>query len=375
MSKIFLLGDFHLGLGYPNKLDKWFKTHKEYVDDFLIPLLLSKIEKGDIIVQLGDLFDNRNVLPINILNYAMDLVVKISELAPLHILIGNHDLYTKSASSINSVRLFKHIPNVYIYDSPEKIEYNGKSILMMPYIDSRIEQIKVMNSFKPCNYLFCHSDLNGVKMHLTSSGHRNNDKIDSIEFNGFDKVRTGHIHLRQSVDNITFVGSIFQMDRNDYNDQKGIFVLDTIDDSEEFFENKVSPVFVKVSIKDENDIDKLESLLSSKDYIDISISNSLLISSRKLRRKLELLLEKGSFSTVEYIDDIVKLNEKGEEIIKDEIDGSVLDISIKLDYAEYIREFILNQKYDNDKFKDGVLNEYDEIIEIYNNNFLNNSNV
>jgi hypothetical protein len=46
-------------------------------------------------------------------------------------------------------------------------------------------------------------------------------------------------------------------------------------------------------------------LSNSKDYIDISISNSLLISNRKLRRKLEVILEKSGFSSVDYIDDIV----------------------------------------------------------------------
>jgi hypothetical protein len=52
-------------------------------------------------------------------------------------------------------------------------------------------------------------------------------------------------------------------------------------------------------------IEKLDELSNSKDYIDISISNSLLISNRKLRRKLEVILEKSGFSSVDYIDDIV----------------------------------------------------------------------
>jgi len=74
MSKIYLVGDSHIGLGYPNKTDKWLRIHQEYFNDFLIPTLKERIEPGDIIIHLGDLFDNRNVIPINLLNFAMDQV-------------------------------------------------------------------------------------------------------------------------------------------------------------------------------------------------------------------------------------------------------------------------------------------------------------
>ena len=210
-------------------------------------------------------------------------------------------------------------------------------------------------------------------MHLSSAAHRNPDKIDIENFQSFRKVRSGHIHLVQTNKNFTFVGSIFQMDRNDTGDQKGIFVIDTDDDSEEFHPNNYSPIFRKFKVITEEDIDKLDDLRDTKDYIDISISNNLLINNRKLRRKLEVMLEKGNFASVEYIDDIVQKNEDGEEISEAvEIDEETMDISIKLEYESYIKEYILKQKYENDDFKNGVLNEYDEIIRIYGENYKSN---
>jgi calcineurin-like phosphoesterase family protein len=65
MSRIFLISDTHIGLGFPNKTEKWFKVHQEYFSKFFIPLLKEKVQPGDIVVHLGDLFDNRNVIPIN----------------------------------------------------------------------------------------------------------------------------------------------------------------------------------------------------------------------------------------------------------------------------------------------------------------------
>ncbi len=373
MSKIFLISDTHIGLGYPNSVDKWFKVHQEYFSDFFIPLLKERLNPGDIVVHLGDLFDNRNVIPINLLNYGMDVVEEISNIAPLHIIVGNHDLWSKSASEINTIRPFRWIPNVSIYDKTSKIEFNGVKICMMPYIERRLEQIKLINEFKDCDYLFCHSDLNGCKMHLTSVAHKNSDKIDIEDFNFFRKVKSGHVHLVQSNKHFSFVGSPFQMDRNDYGDQKGIFIIDTNDDTEEFIPNNVSPVFKKVRVVNEDDIIFLETLKDSKDYIDISISNNLLISNRKLRRKLEIILESNKFASVEYIDDITN-NLIEDELVNESVDNDVsIDISIALDYEDYVKEYILKQSYDNDKFKNGIISEYNEVIKIYKENF-NNKN-
>ncbi len=375
MSKIYLLADSHIGLGYPNKTDKWFKVHQEYFSEFLIPLLKSRAKPGDIIIHLGDLFDNRNVIPINLLNYGMDVVEEISKIAPFHIIVGNHDCWSKSSDEINTIRPFKWIPNVSIYDKTSKIEFNNLKICLMPYIEKRLDQINLINSNKDCDYLFCHSDLNGCRMHLTSVGHRNNDKIDVDDFKSFKRVFSGHMHIRQVNTNFEFIGSNFQMDRNDYGDQKGITVLDTNTSETEFIPNLISPVFKKVRVVKEDDIELLEELKGSKDYIDISISNNLLMNNRKLRRKLEILLESGSFSSMEYIDDITKELEGSEsiEVIDESFDEDSIDISIQLDYEDYIKEYILKQKYDNNKFKDGILDEYNDIIGIYKETYnLNN---
>ena len=369
MAKIYLIGDTHIGLGYPNSVDKWYKVHLEYFSNFLIPLLKNRVKEGDIIIHLGDLFDNRNVITINLLNYGMDIVEEISKIAPLHIIIGNHDCWSKSSDEINTIRPFKWIPNVFIYDKTSQIQFNGLKLCLMPYIEKRLEQINLIKSNKDCDYLFCHSDLNGCRMHLTSVGNRNSDKIDVDDFKIFKRVFSGHIHIRQVNKNFEFIGSNFQMDRNDFGDQKGITVIDTNTEETEFIPNNISPVFKKVRVIGEEDVELLETLKLSKDFIDIAISNNLLISNRKLRRKLEVILEKSNFASVEYIDDITKELQDDELNESIEIDEETMDISISLDYEDYVKEYILKQKYDNDKFKSGVISEFGEIIKIYKDNY------
>ena len=214
-------------------------------------------------------------------------------------------------------------------------------------------------------------------MHLTSVAHKNTDKIDIEDFKPFKKVRSGHIHIVSGniQKNFKFVGSIFQMDRNDTGDQKGIFVIDTIDGSEQFFPNNVSPVFKKFTVKEESDIDELDSLKETKDYIDILISNSLLINNRKLRRKLETMLESGNFASVDYIDDLVlesgdvEVKSAIDEITEEELNNGLVP-TIQLEYTDLIKKYINSQKYESEKIKNGVLQEFNEIVKIYDDNYL-----
>jgi hypothetical protein len=155
-------------------------------------------------------------------------------------------------------------------------------------------------------------------------------------------------------------------------DQKGITILDLNSDKIDFVPNTYSPIFRKFRVVNEEDIDKLDELRGTKDYIDLAISNNLLINNRKLRRKLEVMLEKGNFASVEYIDDITKDLVDGEEVNESnevEFDENGMEISVQLEYEDYIKEYILKQSYDNDKFKSGIVNEFDEVIRIYNENY------
>jgi division protein CdvB (Snf7/Vps24/ESCRT-III family) len=162
------------------------------------------------------------------------------------------------------------------------------------------------------------------------------------------------------------------MDRNDINNQKGIFILDTLIDEEKFVPNNVSPKYKKIYIRTQEDIESLE-LVSTKDYIDLFISNSLLINNRKLRRKLEMMLESGNFASVDYIDDLVL--ESGEvksvidEITEEELNNGVVP-SIQLEYTDLIRQYINSQKYESEKIKNGVLQEFNEVARIYDEGYL-----
>ena len=371
LMKVFMITDTHFGI-YLNNLDKWQNMMESTFYEFVIPFLEKNAKEGDILIHLGDLFDNRTSIPIITLNKVEKILKKLSEILPIHMIVGNHDLFNKGTNEVNSVRLFSYLSeNIHVYESTHVLNFNDKKLILMPWVEKRIDMIKEIKSHTG-DYLFCHSDLNGCRMHLNSVAHRNPDKIDVDEFKSFRKVFSGHVHIRQINENFEFIGSLYQMDRNDMGDQKGITILD-VDSGEITFEvNRFSPVFKKFRVTNEQDVERLDELKDTKDYVDLAISNNLLISNRKLRRKLEVMLEKGNFASVEYIDDITQELVDGEEVSesqKTEVDENGIEISVQLEYEDYIKEYILKQKYDNDKFKNGIVTEFDEVIKIYNENY------
>jgi DNA repair exonuclease SbcCD nuclease subunit len=361
--KAFMITDTHFGI-YPIKYDIWLKMMVDYFDNFFIPLLKERAEEGDILIHLGDLYDNRTQIPIDVLNTVERIMVEISEILPVHMIVGNHDIFNKSTNDVNSPKALRWVPNINVYEETTLLEVGGKELVMMPWVEKRLDQSNLLKRFSGADYLFCHSDLNGCRMHLNSVAWKNSNKIDVEDFSGYGHCYSGHIHIRQENKNFTFIGAPYQMDRNDVGDIKGVYILDIETGTEEFIENTLSPRFIKLEILKEEDIYKLESADTSKNYIDLSISNSLLINNRKVRRNIEIILEKGNFAKVEYINDIVK-----EDVKEDELEEDIAEIdldNIKLDELEdIVLKYIEKQTYDSEEVKDGIINEYMKILNIY----------
>lgn len=355
-----MITDTHLGMR-PLSYQKHLKMMRDYFYNFFIPLLKEHYEEGDILIHLGDLYDNRNHIPIDVLNAGEQIIHDIAQILPVHLIVGNHDIFNKSSNNINSPKSLRWIPNVNVYEETTSIEVNGKSVVLMPWIESKYEQIEKLKEYSGSDYLFCHSDLNGCRMHLTSVAHRNNNKIDVEEFSGYRGVWSGHIHIRQVNKNFTFIGSPYQMDRNDYGDQKGIYILDTNTDKTTFIENDYSPVFQKVIVNTEEDIESLENV-DMDNYVDLEISNTLLIENRKVRRKLDKILENNAFSKVDYINDI----DTDEGLIDEE--EVKMDVDIK-DLEDFVLEYIRNKEYSNEDFKGDILSEYENILKIYKSEY------
>lgn len=336
--RIFILSDAHFGK-YSLDSDKWLKLMESYFYDFFIPLLKDYAKTNDKFVFCGDLFDNRNSIDMRAINIVVKIFETLSEIIECHVLLGNHDQRMMNDPSINSIATIRNIKNVYIYEEPVLTKFDDKTVLLMPWISGKNNEKQILEKYSGTDLLFCHSDLNGCRTQLNPTRPTNRDILDIEDFSGFGKVYSGHIHIVQEINNFTFVGSPYHLDRNDIGNQKGVYVYDTKKDKDVFIPNDYSPEFKKVIIKKESDLEILTEELKNDNFIDIEVSNNLIINNPKFRLDFDKTVNKHKIERIDYINDIVK--EEKVRISKDFKHKSIKDISL-----EWIDELKINEDLD-----------------------------
>ena len=337
--KIWMLSDTHFGK-YTNDSDKWLINMTSYFYDFFIPLLKEHKKKDDKLFFLGDLFDNRTSINIKVINAVVKLFEDLGKIIEVHALIGNHDSWNMNSIEINSDCVIRNINNVIVYEEPKIINIENKSILMMPWIHGKNAEKTILEKYTGTDLLFCHSDLNGCRTQLNPTRPHDRHILDIEDFLGYNKIYSGHIHIVQDIKNFKFIGSPYHLDRNDVENQKGIFIYDTKKDTDIFIANNFSPEFIKIKIEDDNDLNKLQDNILTKNFIDIEVSNQLLVNSPHVRLQLDKICNKFKINNITYIDDIVT-NKKEKKIHAYSKDKTIKDIS-----HEWITNIKINENID-----------------------------
>ena len=222
--KILLITDQHFGVRNDNQ--SFINHYKKFYSEIVIPFI--KVSKIDTVIALGDTFDKRRSINFMSLNEAKEMWFNpLEEMGvTMHMLTGNHDIYYKNTLRINAPReLLGEYGNIRVYDTPTDVNIGGCDILLLPWIcddnrDGSFEKIK--NS--PANVCMGHLELNGFEAH---PGHVMESGMDKNVFSKFDKVFSGHYHMKSSKGNINYLGNPYQLYWNDYGCKRGFHVFDT----------------------------------------------------------------------------------------------------------------------------------------------------
>ena len=243
--KIALLGDCHWGARKNNEI--FLKSHVKFIREQFIPQLK---EKGiDTIIQLGDWWDNRNNINVKAMNEVYDLLSNEFKDFKLYILLGNHDLYYKSTTDTHSLQMFKQFDNITIVDKIQKVNFDGRDIMLTPWIidfDEFYQEIS--NNDYSCDVCCGHFEMKGFKL---------NNKVKAMDgmdcnvfFNNYKLIFSGHYHTKskkkRNDSTIQYVGSMSHLTRSDIGDKRGYYILDTDTLDYEFVENKKSLKYIKV---------------------------------------------------------------------------------------------------------------------------------
>lgn len=202
------------------------------------------------ILHLGDFLDRRKFVNFSTLNAVREGFVKRIERtgAEFHVLLGNHDIFYKNTSNVNSLReLFSE--KFVIHEKPVVQEFDGRPLALVPWINKENEgDCLDFIRTAPADILCGHLELHGfnVLRNTPFDGGMNADL-----FKRYSAVYTGHFHCRHSRDNVHYLGCPYQITMNDYGDKKGFHVLDTDTGDLEFIPNPYT-IFTQLRYNDKD---------------------------------------------------------------------------------------------------------------------------
>jgi DNA repair exonuclease SbcCD nuclease subunit len=266
LKRAIIVSDTHFGVR--NSSQEWLEIMKSYFKDFFIPMLKRDFQPGDFVLHCGDVFDSRHSLNLLVMNEAIEIFEEISQIMPIVVILGNHDIYRKDSNEVNSTKALKWIPNVHIFEEPEVLKIANKKILLMPWRKSVEDEAQCVAE-NPADYMFCHTEVKGMKMgRYTESEHGLMLNL----LSRFTRIYSGHIHYAQSSKNFRMVGCPYPMTRSDIGNEKGVWKVNFETDEETYVKNEFSPSFVRILFERvlEMELEEVNSLFKNN-FVDILV--------------------------------------------------------------------------------------------------------
>lgn len=252
-THIIFISDIHFGKHVNS--EEWQNNMKEYFYKFFIPQIKSikaslKEDEKLICINLGDTYDDRKAIDINVNNLCIDVCEDIAKEVEYYVLNGNHDLAKKTNEGNSSLRSLEYIPNLTLINEPTLININYASkkktnIIAIPYLGDAVLETQYLADYSTkAKYALMHTELTRMKMDngmLITSG------CNPDMFKGM--ILSGHIHRRQENKHIIYVGSPYHLGKSDIGDEKGVYILSLSTNKFEFIKNNISPIYHTITIE------------------------------------------------------------------------------------------------------------------------------
>ena len=191
------------------------------------------------VIHLGDFFDRRKYVNFNTLSQVRKRVLSVfqEKKINLHVTIGNHDTYYRNSNDLNSLQelIGDNYPTIKIYNKPTTLRFDDFCFGMIPWVikENEAEVVEYLRTC-PCRMIGGHFEIVGFQV---IPGVKHHGGFNVSEFKRFDRVLSGHFHIKQSEGNIHYLGTQYQMNFSDVHSTKGFHVYDTELDEMSFYEN------------------------------------------------------------------------------------------------------------------------------------------
>jgi len=207
--------DIHFGLKSNSLLHN--QDCERFVDWFIATAREKGCETG---MFLGDWSHHRASINMQTLQYSLRALEKLSAaFERFYFIPGNHDLYYRDRRDIYSTEWARHIPNIIIVND----WFSEGDVVIAPWlVGDDHQRIRKMSA----RYMFGHFELPHFKMNAMVEM-PDHGEIQIDHFGHYDRVFSGHFHLRQNKRNINYIGNAFPHNFADAgDDQRGCMILE-----------------------------------------------------------------------------------------------------------------------------------------------------
>lgn len=256
--KIFLYSDLHISktssimpMHYDDKYT--YRQHMIVETGKFLASIINQ-EKPDIIINLGDTFDQHTITSYDVdVASAFFKCFDVCGNIPHYVVVGNHEMVNHN---YNAVTLLNNIPNITVISDSMSLELQNEKLAFLPYCDHTD-----ILEFPEGDFLFSHQDIQGsvIRGEFTLP-----DGLNKNQLGRYKLVFNGHIHKSSMLGNVINVGSITTHSfSDDDSDAPQCYVFDTTTMDLKTFKSPVCPLFRKVEIT--NGVDELNGFMDNLD--------------------------------------------------------------------------------------------------------------
>ncbi len=208
-------------------LNKRHEEHKHVFNNLYTSLKENNVDR---IAVLGDVFQSKTTLSPEAIETAYYFFLNLSMIAPVDIIVGNHDVNLKNDERldsitpiVNTINTNKYPLKVYLksglYKITESINYGVFSCL-----DEENFPIEFNEEENVIYIALFHGPLSGVK--LTDDFELENTRYSKDLFKNYNIAFCGDIHIQQELGNAHYSGSLLALDFSEGNREHGYLLWD-----------------------------------------------------------------------------------------------------------------------------------------------------
>lgn len=323
--KIALITDLHWGAR--NNSQFFLERMEEFYYGFFIPQCLERDIKT--IWILGDVCENRKQINVQIMNKLSTFFSTLQDEGfEVYCIAGNHDYYFKNTDLVCSLTpITKPFSNIRMINQREVFTFDGVDVGFINWIfpDQLNESIEWMNTIS-ANILCGHFAINNFEI---ARGTVCEGGLSQETFSRFDRVFSGHFHIKAQSGNIYYLGNPYQTNWGEAGYTKGFHIFTPKTNELEFVPNPIE-IYESLHYTDDIELKSIKYDNYQNKIVRVIVNNG----SGKNKKKLELVLEKMSDAAfnVELVDtkDIFMAENDNHitdtiEIIKKFLDNCVID--------------------------------------------------